>query len=192
MPSVIERTMAVEAAAHRVTGPSTVPSRSKHPHLPPVVRGAFLGARCPLDRGAIRNVLLSGGGSGAGRVAGQDAELVALGIGERNPAAAIGPPVVGELRRGGDLSPRKVTSVAGSTVTPSRESAVSTLAEMTRLVGMGHAGPPGELLGRHPASVAVPSCGGAGGSGGVASLLVEARRFFISSLVPAICFSMKS
>jgi len=160
--------------------------------MPPSCAALSWAPRRRLDREAIRNVLLSGGGSGAGRVAGQDAELVALGIGERNPAAAIGPPVVGELRRGGDLSPRKVTSVAGSTVTPSRESAVSTLAEMTRLVGMGHAGPPGELLGRHPASVAVPSCGGAGGSGGVASLLVEARRFFISSLVPAICFSMKS
>ena len=99
-----------------------------------------------------------------------------------------------EIRQHRDevVAPGKVTSVAGSTVTPSRESAVSTLAEMTRLVGMGHAGPPGELLGRHPASVAVPCCGGAGGSGGVASLLVEARRFFISSLVPAICFSMKS
>src|SRR5258706_9019922 len=55
-------------------------------------------APCRLDRGAIRNVLRSGGGSGAGRVLGQDAELVALGIGERNPAAAIRPPVVGQLR----------------------------------------------------------------------------------------------
>jgi hypothetical protein len=41
----------------------------------------------------------SGGEAGAGRVLGQDAELVALGIGERDPAAAVGPPVVGQLRR---------------------------------------------------------------------------------------------
>ena len=40
--------------------------------------------------------LSSGGGAGAGRVLGQDAELVALGIGERDPAAAIGSPVISQ------------------------------------------------------------------------------------------------
>jgi hypothetical protein len=40
----------------------------------------------------------SGGGSGAGRLPGQDAELVAFGIGERDPAAAVWPPVIGQLR----------------------------------------------------------------------------------------------
>ena len=41
----------------------------------------------------------SGSGARPGRVLGQDAELIALGISERDPAAAIGPPVIGELRR---------------------------------------------------------------------------------------------
>src|SRR5215471_6045881 len=41
---------------------------------------------------------LSGGGAGAGRVLGQDAELVALRIGERDPATAIGPAVISEVR----------------------------------------------------------------------------------------------
>ena len=41
---------------------------------------------------------LSGRGSGSGWFPGQDAEFVAFGIGERDPAAAIGPPVVGLLR----------------------------------------------------------------------------------------------
>ena len=41
---------------------------------------------------------LSGRGSGAGWFLGQDAELVAFGIGQRDPAAAIRPPVVGLLR----------------------------------------------------------------------------------------------
>ncbi len=44
-------------------------------------------------------VLPSGGRAGAGRFPRQDAELVALGIGERNPATAVRPPVVGQLRR---------------------------------------------------------------------------------------------
>ena len=41
---------------------------------------------------------LSGRGSGAGWFLGQDAELVAFGIGQRDPAAAIRPPVAGLLR----------------------------------------------------------------------------------------------
>src|SRR5690348_10504086 len=41
---------------------------------------------------------LSGGGAGAGRVLGQDAELVSLRIGERDPATAIGPAVISEVR----------------------------------------------------------------------------------------------
>jgi hypothetical protein len=39
----------------------------------------------------------SGGSARAGRVFGQDAELVALRIGERDPAATVGPPVIGEV-----------------------------------------------------------------------------------------------
>jgi hypothetical protein len=35
--------------------------------------------------------------SRAGWFLGQDAELIALGVGERDPAAAVGPPVVGQL-----------------------------------------------------------------------------------------------
>ena len=41
---------------------------------------------------------LSGRGSGSGWFLGQDAKLIAFRIGERDPAAAIGPPVVGLLR----------------------------------------------------------------------------------------------
>src|SRR5450755_3352861 len=52
-----------------------------------------------MDCAAIWRVLLSGGGSGADRLPGQDAELVALGITERDPAAATGSPVAGQLRR---------------------------------------------------------------------------------------------
>ena len=41
----------------------------------------------------------SSGGAGASRILGQDAELVAFGIGKRDPAAAIGPPVISKLGR---------------------------------------------------------------------------------------------
>src|SRR5262245_36734935 len=44
-----------------------------------------------------RAVPLSGGGARASGFLGQDAELVALGIGECDPAAAIGPPVISKL-----------------------------------------------------------------------------------------------
>jgi hypothetical protein len=39
----------------------------------------------------------SGGSTRAGRILGQDAELITLGIGERDPAAAIRPPVIGQV-----------------------------------------------------------------------------------------------
>jgi hypothetical protein len=41
----------------------------------------------------------SGGDARPGRALGQDAELIAPGARERDPAAVIGPPVTGELRR---------------------------------------------------------------------------------------------
>ena len=50
---------------------------------------------CPLMPRSDMGARLSGRGSGAGWFLGQDAELVAFGIGERDPTAAIGPPVVG-------------------------------------------------------------------------------------------------
>src|SRR5262245_11973170 len=46
-----------------------------------------------------RPPLSSGGSARAGRILGQDAELVPLRIGERDPATAIGPPMIGEVRR---------------------------------------------------------------------------------------------
>jgi hypothetical protein len=49
-------------------------------------------------REAIWGARLSSRGSRAGWFLGQDAELVAFGIGECDPAAAIGAPVVGLLR----------------------------------------------------------------------------------------------
>src|SRR5215472_11605018 len=39
------------------------------------------------------------GGPGAGRHCGQDAELIAHRIGDRDPAAAVRPPVIGQLPR---------------------------------------------------------------------------------------------
>ena len=48
---------------------------------------------------AARPPLSSGGSARAGRILGQDAELVALRIGERDPATAIGPAMIGEVRR---------------------------------------------------------------------------------------------
>src|SRR5262245_59442804 len=44
-----------------------------------------------------RAVSLSDSGARASRFGGQDAELVALGIGKCDPAAAIGPPVISKL-----------------------------------------------------------------------------------------------